>query len=100
MRVPLRWLSEYVDLSIDVKELARRLTVAGLEVADIITAGEWSGISVAYVEKIEPHPNADRLWLATVRAGGAGPYVARPADRLQGECEPGERDDRGGDRGP
>jgi phenylalanyl-tRNA synthetase beta chain len=69
MRVPLRWLSEYVDLTIDVKELARRLTVAGLEVADIITAGDWSAISVGYVEKIEPHPNADRLVLATVAAG-------------------------------
>lgn len=68
MLVPLRWLSEYVDPNVDVKELARRLTIAGLEVADIITSGDWTGISVAYVEKIDPHPDADRLVLATVTA--------------------------------
>jgi phenylalanyl-tRNA synthetase beta chain len=68
MRVPLRWLSEYVDLTVDVKELARRLTVAGLEVADIISAGDWAGISVAHVDKIDKHPDADRLVLATVTA--------------------------------
>ena len=68
MRVPLRWLSQYVDLNVEIKELARRLTVAGLEVADIITAGDWSGISVAEVLSIARHPNADRLVLATVSA--------------------------------
>ncbi len=70
MRVPLRWLSEYVDLTLPVDELARRLTVAGVEVGEIIRA-EWDGIVVAHVEKIEPHPNADRLVLATVDVGGA-----------------------------
>jgi phenylalanyl-tRNA synthetase beta chain len=69
MRVPLRWLSEYVDLTVDTNELARRLTVAGLEVAEIISAGEWQNISVGYVDKVEPHPNADRLVLATVTTG-------------------------------
>src|SRR3954471_20126080 len=69
MRVPLRWLADYVDLTVDVKELARRLTVAGAEVAEIISSGDWAGISVAYVDKVEPHPDADRLVLATVTAG-------------------------------
>src|SRR5438445_10033123 len=70
MRVPLRWLSEYVALTVGVDELARRLTIAGVEVAEIIRAGEWDDIVVAHVEKIEPHPNADRLVLATVDIGG------------------------------
>lgn len=84
MRVPLRWLSEYVDLTVDVKELARRLTVAGLEVADIIRPGEWAGISVARVEKIEPHPNADRLVLATVDIGnGERPRVVCGAPNVR-----------------
>ncbi len=70
MRVPLRWLIEYVDLTVGVDELARRLTIAGVEVAEIIRAGEWDGIVVAHVEKIERHPNADRLVLASVDIGG------------------------------
>ncbi len=69
MRVPLRWLSEYVDLTVDPKELARRLTVAGAEVGEIITSGTWDNIVVGHVEKVEKHPDADRLVLATVSTG-------------------------------
>jgi phenylalanyl-tRNA synthetase beta chain len=70
MRVPLKWLSDYVDITIPVEDLARRLTIAGVEVGDIIrTGGDWDGIRVAEVLKVEPHPNADRLTLPTVHLG-------------------------------
>lgn len=70
MRVPLRWLSEYVDVTIEPEELARRLTVASVEVGEIVTTGaDWDGIRVGLVEEVKPHPNADRLVLATVLAG-------------------------------
>lgn len=84
MRVPLRWLSEYVDLTVDPAELARRLTVAGAEVSEIVTTGSWEGIVVAHVEKVEPHPNADRLVLATVNTGaGEMPRVVCGAPNLR-----------------
>ncbi len=71
MRVPLKWLSEYVDLTLDPKQLAERLTMAGAEVSQIITtAGEWDGVSVGEVVDVSQHPNADRLVLATVDLGG------------------------------
>ncbi len=71
MRVPLRWLSEYVDLTLSPQELAQRLTIAGVEVGEIISsAGDWEGITVAQVLDVAPHPNADRLVLATVDLGG------------------------------
>ena len=71
MRVPLKWLSEYVDLTIGPKELAERLTMAGVEVAEVITAaGEWDGITVGHVVDVSRPPNADRLVLATVDLGG------------------------------
>ncbi|MEE8347065.1 MAG: phenylalanine--tRNA ligase subunit beta, partial [Dehalococcoidia bacterium] len=67
----MKWLSEYVDLDIAPKELAERLTTAGVEVAEVITtAGEWDGISVGQVVDVSRHPNADRLVLATVDLGG------------------------------
>ena len=69
MRIPLRWLSEYVDLKVPADELARRLTVAGAEVGEIISTRDWDGIVVAEVDKVEKHPNADRLVLATVDIG-------------------------------
>ena len=70
MRLPLRWLSEYVDLSLSHQELAERLTIAGIEVGEIIaSAGDWKGITVAQVVDVARHPNADRLVLATVDLG-------------------------------
>jgi phenylalanyl-tRNA synthetase beta chain len=84
VRVPLRWLSEYVDLTVDPAELARRLTVAGAEVSEIVSTGSWDGIVVAHVERVEPHPNADRLVLATVNTGaGEMPKVVCGAPNLR-----------------
>ena len=71
MRVSLKWLSEYVDLRLPPEELALRLTKAGLAVDTIVRTGEWGpDIRVARVEAVEPHPNADRLRLATVDIAG------------------------------
>jgi phenylalanyl-tRNA synthetase beta chain len=53
-----------------VPELAKRLTLAGLEVGEIITTGgSWENIFVGEIIAINPHPNADRLKLATVNLG-------------------------------
>jgi len=71
VRVPLKWLAEYVDITIPPLELARLLTSAGSEVAAIESTGRhWHKISVAQVVDVSPHPNADRLRLATVDLGG------------------------------
>jgi phenylalanyl-tRNA synthetase beta chain len=70
LRVPLRWLSDYVDLTSPTEELARRLTIAGVEVGEIIhMGGDWDGVRIAEVTGVEPHPNADRLTLVTVNLG-------------------------------
>ncbi len=70
MRIPLRWLSEYVDLTVPIDELASRLTIAGVEVGEVIsTGGDWDGVTVAQVVDVSPHPNADRLVLATIDRG-------------------------------
>src|SRR6266545_2917102 len=70
MRIPLCWLVDYVDLTLPTEELARRLTIAGVEVGEIISStGEWDGVTVAEVVKVEKHPNADRLTLVTVHLG-------------------------------
>src|SRR3972149_3238102 len=71
MRVPLKWLSDYVDLTLDPAELAARLTMAGAEVGEVITSGGgWDGVTVGRVVGVARHPNADRLVLATVDLGG------------------------------
>jgi len=76
MRVPTSWLKDYVDLVLPVEELGDRLTAAGLEVTRIERIGEtWDRdkIFVGQVLKVRPHPNADRLVIATVDYGAAEP---------------------------
>ena len=70
MKVPVSWLKDYVKLDISVAELAEKLTMAGNEVKAIISTAEgWEGIVVVEITKVGPHPNADRLRLATVSTG-------------------------------
>ena len=69
MKIPLSWLKEYVDINVPAEELARRLTMAGTEVAEVATIGGWNDCFVGHVDKVEPHPNADRLTLCTVNTG-------------------------------
>ena len=69
MKVPLSWLREYVDLDLPVAELAQRLTMAGVEVGEIIEIGDWQECFVGEVLAVQPHPQADRLTLCRVTTG-------------------------------
>jgi len=71
VKVPLKWLRDFVDITLPPQELAHRLTMAGSEVSEIVaTSRDWDKISVAQVVDVSPHPNADRLHLATVDLSG------------------------------
>lgn len=76
MRVPLSWLSDYVDITLPTKELTERLTLAGLEVAGVEQIGDWwdpETLVVGHVVGVSPHPDADRLVLVDVDYGGEEP---------------------------
>ena len=76
MRVPLSWLQDFVDVTLSVDDLAHRLTMAGLEVGDVEYIGaDWQPdkLFVGEVVEVAPHPNADRLVLATVAYGADAP---------------------------
>lgn len=71
MLVSWNWLQDFVDLDgLTPQELADTLTLAGLEVEGIERLGDTlDGIVVGRVDKVEPHPNADRLRICTVFDG-------------------------------
>ncbi len=70
MKVPFSWLRECTGISTGAPEIARRLTMAGIETNVVQTTGEsWDNITVGQIVAIEPHPNADRLRLATIDFG-------------------------------
>ena len=70
MLVSLKWLKDYIDLELTAQELAGRLTMAGLEVDEIKTiAHKFSGVVVAKILSVRPHPGADKLSLCDVTDG-------------------------------
>jgi phenylalanyl-tRNA synthetase beta chain len=70
MKVTLKWLRDYVDIKLTPEELAERLTMSGLEVKGVQTiGGTWDNVVIGEVIAVNPHPNADRLKLATVDLG-------------------------------
>ncbi len=109
MKVPITWLKEYVDISLPIEELARRMTLAGLEVEEIIYAGlpmperliegrsgshlrpetKISGLAwdpekivVGAILEVMPHPNADRLVLTRLDDGQSEHIVLTGAPNL------------------
>jgi phenylalanyl-tRNA synthetase beta chain len=92
MKVPLSWLKDFVDIRMGVDELARLLTMLGLEVDAVTLVGlpdpyehlaadaprefKISGLTwdpekivVASISEVLPHPNADRLVLCRLDDG-------------------------------
>lgn len=92
MKVPLSWLIDYVDIDLPLVEVAEIMTMAGLEVEDVLLVGlpnpyeqpgapqlhevnihglSWDAekIVVAQIDEVMPHPNADRLVLCRLNDG-------------------------------
>jgi phenylalanyl-tRNA synthetase beta chain len=73
MKISLKWLAEYVALP-PVEELARTLTMAGLEVEGIEQPGaQLESVVVAQILSSTKHPDADKLSVTTVDAGLGAP---------------------------
>ncbi len=84
MKVSLKWLKEYVDITVPLPELAERLTMAGLEVGGTeATGGNWENVLVGQIMVVNPHPNADRLTLPTVDLGTEQVMVVCGASNLR-----------------
>ena len=114
MKVPLRWLQEFIDLPVtDPAELALVIDMLGHEVEGYeVLEPAWSEVVVGRVEQIGAHPDADKVRVCQVDVGGGpeqiicgawnfseGAYVAvaRPGAVLPGGFEIGRRTIRGVD---
>ena len=89
MLVPISWIKDYVDINLPVELLAERMTLAGLEVAQLRYIGlpqadvpgvrmprsdhlvwDREKLLLGRIMEVKAHPNADRLVLAMVDYGG------------------------------
>jgi phenylalanyl-tRNA synthetase beta chain len=84
MKVSLKWLKDYVEVTSPAAEVAGRLTMAGLEVKSTqVIGGNWDKVYIGQVREVNPHPNADRLRLATIDLGNEQVTVVCGAPNLR-----------------
>jgi len=71
MKVSLSWLKEYIHVDLEPSVMAKKLTMAGLEVDAVEERYDYlNNIVVAKVNEVKKHPNADKLSVCMVDAGG------------------------------
>lgn len=85
MQVSLNWLNEFVDLSnVEASQIAHELTMSGLEVESVEDVKpSFTNIKTVKIEKIDAHPNSDRLHLVTVNTGSGLKTVVCGAQNIQ-----------------
>lgn len=88
MIIPLSWIQEYIDIKLPLVDIARHLTMLGMEVGEVHCVGlpippadgkqefKFTGLAwdaekivVAQINEVLPHPNADRLVLCRLQDG-------------------------------
>ena len=110
MNLPLTWIQEYFEID-DLQKLCDDLTLSGTKVEAVHKHGhELRGILVGKIEKLDPHPNADKLLITQTNVGeqtytivtgatnlkvGDIVPVALPGSVIAGGMELGTRDFRG-----
>jgi tRNA-binding EMAP/Myf-like protein len=83
MRAPLSWIKEFAPIDRPVDEIVSALNQLGLEVEQVDVSGaEVSGVKVARVVKVMPHPDADRLVLVDLDTDQGGTRVVCGATNL------------------
>lgn len=91
MQVSLNWLNEFVDLSnVEASQIAHELTMSGLEVEAVEDVKpSFTNIKTVKIEKIDVHPNSDRLHLVTVNTGSGLKTVVCGAQNIaEGQVVP------------
>lgn len=90
MLVSIKWLKDYVDFDLTPEELAKKLTMAGLEVDGIERKkSSFTGVVVGKILSVAPHPNADKLSLCVVSTGtGNFPIVCGAPNIKEGMLSP------------
>jgi phenylalanyl-tRNA synthetase beta chain len=70
MKVSLHWLNQFVKVDdIAPKELADKLTFAGVEVEDVFTMAKATNLVIGEILSCEKHPDSDHLHVLQVDEG-------------------------------
>lgn len=74
MNLSMRWLRDFVDINVDAKEFADKMTMSGSKVEKFEYEGaKINKVVVGKVLEIEKHPNADKLVVCKIDVGSDEP---------------------------
>lgn len=83
MKISYNWLKDFVDITESAEEVAQKLTVSGFEVEDLIYVNKYlHDVYVGHIEKIERHPQADRLVVCQVNVGDKNVQIVTSATNV------------------
>lgn len=84
MLVPIKWLNDYVNIDVGIKEYADAMTMSGSNVEAIIETGKnIDKIVVGKILKILNHPDADKLIITQVDIGNETIQIVTGADNVK-----------------
>jgi phenylalanyl-tRNA synthetase beta chain len=84
MKVSFNWLKEHVEIDATAREIAELLTMSGLEVEGLEeVGGGLQDVLACSVLTAAPHPDADRLFVCRVDAGGESRQVVCGAPNVE-----------------
>lgn len=84
MKVPLKWLKDYVDINVSPKEYAEALTMSGSKVEGVEKQGEEiEKVVVGKIISVEKHPDADKLQVTQVAVGKETIQVVTGAQNIK-----------------
>ena len=70
MLVPMEWLNDYIDPGVSTEEFCDRMIMSGSNLETCEYFGEGiEKVVVGRIEKIEPHPDADKLVICRMNVG-------------------------------
>lgn len=73
MKIPMKWLKDYVDINISAEEYAKRMIMSGTAVEGIEYLSDFDGVVAAKVLACDKHPDSDHLHVCAVDIGSDAP---------------------------
>ena len=70
MKAPIKWLSDYVNINVPIKDYTEAMTLSGSKVEGVEDMGkDIEKVVVGKIVSIENHPDADKLRICKVDTG-------------------------------
>lgn len=84
MKVPFKWLKDYIEIPVSAEEFADAMVMTGNGVEEITELGaDMKDVLVGKILKLEKHPDADRLQICSIDVGAEAPIqIVTGADNV------------------